>query len=72
MCQADGMVTWTSIILLQWEREYPRQSSWELHLISQHPTAFPDTVGGSRCQKETPPNINTVFTEIVEEKAVLG
>lgn len=44
----------------------------ELHLISQHPRAFPDITGGSNCQKETPPKINIVFMEIVEEKVVLG
>lgn len=44
----------------------------ELHLISQHPRAFPDITGGSNWQKETPPKIDIVFMEIVEEKVVLG
>ena len=48
------------------------QGSWELHLISQHPRAFPSVVGGSNCQKETPPTTNAVFMEIAEDKAILA
>lgn len=44
----------------------------ELHLISQYPRAFPDITGGSNWQKETPPKIDIVFMEIVEDKVVLG
>lgn len=40
--------------------------------MSPHRRVFPDTTGGSNCQKETTSEINIVFKELIEEKAVLG
>lgn len=67
----SGLCHLVFYVLLRLGRGHQRSGYWELHRISQYPRAFPDIVGGSSYQ-EMPSKTNTVFTEIVEEKAILG
>lgn len=73
MCREDCVVTWMFIALLQLRREFNRDKGpGNFILFLNTIELFSDTVGGSSCQKETPSKINTVFTEIVEGKSMLG
>lgn len=43
-----------------------------ISILCLHITVFPDTIGGSSCQKEISSKINIVFKELIEEQPVLG